>query len=81
LKDRAQAFRTVLQTLSNLPLHRIMDIATSSLHSGPAQLGSLSDAISEARTNLRNSPLLQKRTEMHQDTEASHEKKFAVASK
>jgi hypothetical protein len=48
LKDRRDSFRFVLKQMSQLPLDRLQQIATSSLHTGPARLGPLSDAISGA---------------------------------
>jgi hypothetical protein len=46
MKDRSEAFRRLLKLLSRLPLERLEQLMSSSLYSGPSQLGPLSDAIS-----------------------------------
>ena len=51
-KDRAAAFRYLLTPLSALPAERLKYLASSSLHSGPSQLGPISDAISDAAASL-----------------------------
>jgi hypothetical protein len=48
MKDRDQAFRTLLLTLLQLPTERLNQLTHSSLHSGPSQLGPISDAIAAA---------------------------------
>ena len=52
MKDRQEAFRVLLRTLMQLPLERLQKLASSELHSGPAQLGPLSDAIAVASDRL-----------------------------
>jgi hypothetical protein len=52
MKDRAEAFRRLLKALSGLPPERLERLANSALHSGPSQLGPLSDAISAAAVTL-----------------------------
>jgi hypothetical protein len=52
MKDRSEAFRRVLKVLSELPPERLERLANSGLHSGPSQLGPLSDAISAAARSL-----------------------------
>lgn len=47
IKDRRDAFRVVHKALSDLSLDRLEQISKSALHSGPGQLGTLSDAINE----------------------------------
>jgi hypothetical protein len=46
IKDRSKAFGRLLKALSVLPPERLERLASSTLHSGPSQLGPLSDAIS-----------------------------------
>jgi hypothetical protein len=52
MKDRSEAFRRLLVALSGLPLERLKRLESSALHSGPSQLGPLSDAISAAAASL-----------------------------
>lgn len=52
IRDRSDAFRKVLRALSVISMDRLEEIANSALHSGPSQLGPLSDAISAAATSL-----------------------------
>jgi len=52
MKDRSIAFRSLLQRLIQLPADRLRQIATSALHSGPAELGPLSDAIATVGERL-----------------------------
>jgi hypothetical protein len=51
LKDRKDAFRTLLQSLSKLPVDRLKDIELNAEHAGPSQLGPLSNAIADAGAN------------------------------
>jgi hypothetical protein len=55
MKDRSEAFRQLLKALSALPPERLERLANSALHSGPSQLGPLSDAISAAAASLPRS--------------------------
>lgn len=52
MKDRSEAFRRLLKALSALPPERLERLANSALHSGPSQLGPLSDAIAAAAASL-----------------------------
>lgn len=52
IKDRDQAFRTLLLTLLQLPTERLYQLMHSSLHSGPSQLGPISDAIAAVGEQL-----------------------------
>jgi len=52
LKDRSDAFRRLLSALSRLPPERLEKLASSAQHTGPSQLGPLSDAISAAAASL-----------------------------
>ena len=52
MKNRSEAFRRLLKVLSSLPPDRLERLASSGLHSGPSQLGPLSDAISAAAASL-----------------------------
>ena len=52
VKNRAEAFRGILKALAALPPDRLNQLARSELHSGPSELGPLSDAISEASSLL-----------------------------
>lgn len=55
MKDRSTAFARVLKSISVLPVERLERYTHSGLHSGPARLGPLSDAISSvALTMVRN---------------------------
>lgn len=55
MKDRSDAFRRLLYSLSKLPSDRLDHLAQGTSHSGPAQLGPLSDAIKSAGASLRRS--------------------------
>jgi hypothetical protein len=55
VKDRSDAFRRLLHSLSKLPSDRLEHLARSTSHSGPAQLGPLSDAIKSTGDSLRRS--------------------------
>ena len=55
VKDRSGAFRRLLHSLSSLPSDRLEHLAHSSSHSGPAQLGPLSDAIKSTGESIRRS--------------------------
>lgn len=52
MKDRREAFRILLRSLRNLPIEQLRQIAETSLHSGPSELGPLSDAIAAASGRL-----------------------------
>jgi hypothetical protein len=52
MKDRSAAFRRILKALSDLPPERLERLTNSALHSGPSELGPLSDAISAAAVSL-----------------------------
>jgi hypothetical protein len=48
MKDRKEAFRVLSRSLIQLPLEDLQQLTRTGLHSGPSQLGPLSDAISAA---------------------------------
>jgi hypothetical protein len=52
IKDRAEAFRKLLKALVKYSPERLEQLANSSRHSGPSQLGPLSDAITSAARSL-----------------------------
>ena len=52
MKDRKEAFRVLLRSLVRLPTDRLQHLARTSLHSGPSELGPLSDAIAGASERL-----------------------------
>jgi hypothetical protein len=52
MKDRSAAFKAVLECVSKLPLDRLNEVSRRAMHSGPAQLGPISDAISSAAETL-----------------------------
>jgi hypothetical protein len=52
MKDRKEAFRILLRNLRQLPVERLQQIASTSLHSGPSELGPISDAIAAAGERL-----------------------------
>jgi hypothetical protein len=52
LKDRVQSFRVLLRVLLELPAERLTQLTNSSLHSGPSQLGPISEAIAAAGEHL-----------------------------
>lgn len=52
MKDRKDAFRILLRNLVHLPIDRLRQLASTALHSGPSQLGPLSDAIAAASEHL-----------------------------
>jgi hypothetical protein len=52
MKDRSDAFRRLLKSLSVLSPDRLDRLVKSALHSGPSQLSHLSDAISAAAASL-----------------------------
>lgn len=52
MKDRSEAFRRLLRAISGLPPEQLERLAASTHHSGPSQLGPLSDAISSAAASL-----------------------------
>jgi hypothetical protein len=54
LKDRSDGFRHLLGPLTQLSPERLEELARSNKHSGPAQLGPLSDAIRSAGAAIRN---------------------------
>jgi len=53
LKDRKDAFRILLRSLTQLPIERLQQLARSAQHSGPSRLGPLSDAIAATSESLR----------------------------
>jgi hypothetical protein len=58
IKDRSEGFRLLLDSTKDLPLEQLEHLAASSVFSGPAQLGPLSDAIAasgEARRQQQRS--------------------------
>ncbi len=55
MKDRLDGFRRLLPRLSQLPSDRLERLASSTRHSGPAQLGPLSDAIKSTGEAIRRS--------------------------
>jgi len=52
MKDRTQAFRVLLGSLSQLPVARLRRLSQTALHSGPSELGPISDAIAIAGDRL-----------------------------
>lgn len=52
MKDRKEAFRILLRNLSQLPVERLQQLASTALHSGPSQLGPVSDAIAAASERM-----------------------------
>lgn len=52
MKDRQEAFRVLLQSLVRLPTERLQQFTRTALHSGPSELGPLSDAIAVAGGRL-----------------------------
>lgn len=52
MKDRSEAFRVLLRSLVQLPVERLQRLAQTALHSGPSELGPLSDAIAAAGERL-----------------------------
>jgi hypothetical protein len=52
MRDRKEAFRVLLRNLMQLPVERLQQLANTALHSGPSQLGPLSDAIAAAGQRL-----------------------------
>jgi hypothetical protein len=52
MKDRTEAFRILLRSLMQLPIVRLQQLAHTALHSGPSELGPLSDAIAAAGERL-----------------------------
>ena len=52
MKDRKDAFRILLRSLLQLPVDRLKQFASTALHSGPSQLGPISDAIAAAGERL-----------------------------
>jgi len=52
MKDRTQAFRVLLESLMRLPVARLQQLAQTALHSGPSELGPISDAITIAGERL-----------------------------
>lgn len=53
IKSRTEAYRAVLESLAFFTEPQLEKLRTGNLHRGPAQLGSLSDAINEAGAALR----------------------------
>lgn len=54
LTQRAEAFRRILNALLTTSDDRLQEMVRDALHSGPSQLGPLSDAIRAARTAVRS---------------------------
>jgi hypothetical protein len=52
IRDRSDAIRPVFEALSRLSPDHLEKIASSTIHSGPSQLGPISDAISAAAASL-----------------------------
>jgi hypothetical protein len=52
IKDRSQAFRELLRALIKYSPEQLEQLANRSRHSGPSQLGPLSDAITSAAQSL-----------------------------
>jgi len=52
MKDRREAFRVLLRSIVQLPAEDLKRLNRTALHSGPSQLGPLSDAISAAGERL-----------------------------
>jgi hypothetical protein len=52
MKDRKEAFRVLLQSLMRLPTERLQQFVRTAQHSGPSELGPLSDAIAAAGERL-----------------------------
>src|SRR5262249_32285696 len=52
MKDRSEAFRILLRSLMQLPAERLLRLTQTALHSGPSELGPLSDAIAAAGERL-----------------------------
>jgi hypothetical protein len=53
LTQRAETFRRVLKALLDTPSDKLQKLLTDMSHSGPSQLGPLSDAIKSTRTAVR----------------------------
>jgi hypothetical protein len=53
MKDRKDAFRALLRSLMRLPVERLQQLALTAQHSGPSELGPLSDAIGAAGERLQ----------------------------
>jgi hypothetical protein len=52
MKDRQEAFRALLRSLEHLPVERLQQLVLAAQHSGPSELGPLSDAITAASERL-----------------------------
>lgn len=52
VKDRKEAFRTLLRSLMGLPMERLRQLVLMAQHSGPSELGPLSEAIASAGQRL-----------------------------
>jgi hypothetical protein len=52
MKDRKEAFRVLLQSLIRLSVERLQQLVRTAQHSGPSELGPLSDAIAAASERL-----------------------------
>ncbi len=55
LRSRDQAFRAMIPLLQRMSEKGLLKVMSRSHHSGPAELGSISDAIRDAGQNLRGS--------------------------
>lgn len=53
VKQRSDAFRRVIKTIKNIPLENLEQMVRSNSHSGPSELGPLSDAIKAASASGR----------------------------
>ena len=56
MRDRREAFRILLLNLKQLPIERLKQLVSTALHSGPSQLGPISDAIAAAGERLHRQP-------------------------
>ncbi len=61
MKNRQESFRNLLRVLLRLPPDRLRQLAEAAGHSGPAQLGPISDAISAAGERIARRSLDQER--------------------
>jgi hypothetical protein len=56
LKDRSDAFRELLHSLSKLPVDRLQHLVANARSAGPSRLGPLSEAISSLGDSLLREP-------------------------
>jgi len=59
IKDRSDAFRSLLRFLQELPIERLNEIASSESHSGPSRLGPLSEAIAAAGGRIQRQSIFE----------------------